>query len=347
MRKFHSSTSSSEPRSALGPPPHGTIAAALLAIAICGAAELVARSALRPMKPSLDYWNADAGQKFEYFLGLVHMGKAPGLVVVGDSTAARNLNPTILAAELHVSRGGFGLAWPANFPMALECTTLPLLRSGALAPSILVYSASPASFIGTPDVTRFEESILSSPICRQRLGNATLVSHLDLPRILAVWDHRGYWWTGKGLRQAPPLSGFMPLPVKSGEVEPLKSNTSGWEQVPVELDLKRLGMLWQLAREARGHGSLLVIVVPPIALQSPRIKALAVSYRKMLEYHREELGYEYLSYGEEDLPQASDFSGGYHLNRQGADRFSLRVASDIGNRLRNRAASGARVSQLH
>jgi hypothetical protein len=300
----------------------------LLAASIWALAELASRAALQPAAAVLDYWDLTAGQKYEHFLDLVRQGRSPGVVVVGDSTAARNLDPSILARELGVGGGGYNLAWPANYPMAMACTTMPLLGARGLSPAVLVYSASPGSFVDDPDVVRFEEGILSSPVCRQRLGPPSLLGSLYLPRVLASWDYRRSWWTGEGLRAAPQLAGFMPLDGVSPDRRPLTGTVEGWEHVRVAFEQRRLDVVWQLARRARQLGTPLFVVVPPIAPRDPAIKARHVRYWEALEQRRLELGFRVLAYGDLSLP-LSDYWDCFHLRREGAASFSAQVAADI------------------
>lgn len=321
-----SSTSSSEAslRRRLG----GSLAAALLAGALWTAAELAARAVVGPAVALLDYWDVEAGQKYEHFLDLLRQGRSPGLVVVGDSTAARDLDPAILARELGVAGGGYSLAWPANYPLAMTCTTLPLLEAKGFSPAVLVYSASPLSFVSSPEVARSEEGILSSPVCRRRLGPPSLLGGVYLPRVLPAWEQRESWWGRRDLQAAPQLAGFMPLDGISPGRPPMQGTAEGWEQVEVAFEPRRLEVVWQLARRARSLGAALVVVVPPIAQRAPRIEAIRVRYCQELERRRRELGFIVLAYDSDSVPLA-DYWDWFHLHRQGAEAFSARVAADM------------------
>src|SRR4051794_15523132 len=59
-------------------------------------AELSAEWLCRAVAYRRDYWAADAASQFEYYRRLVRHGPAPDVVIVGDSTAARGLDPEAL-----------------------------------------------------------------------------------------------------------------------------------------------------------------------------------------------------------------------------------------------------------
>src|SRR4051794_39576256 len=88
--------SSSTLRPLAGGPGAGTAKAAVLAILLVVGAEGAARVALAPIGAYWEYWTPAAAGKFEVYREQVRRGAVPGLVVVGDSTGARDIDPALL-----------------------------------------------------------------------------------------------------------------------------------------------------------------------------------------------------------------------------------------------------------
>ena len=293
----------------------GACQTVVLAVCLIVAAEAVTRRALAPIGGYWEYWTPRAAVKFERYRADLVRGVVPPVLVVGDSTAARDVDPEALSAALNIGPA-FNLAWPANFPLAFEYSTLPLLRN-AVTPDIVVVSFSPLAFFDSPTVRRFEESILSSPYTRRAAGERGVSDFVHLARLRAALPFRKSWWTGTGLPQ-PSDGGFMPLEGTTGAAE-------GIEEVGA-FGRDRFAVLQDLQGYSRRYGFQLMVVLPPRRDVSQVRRNSEAEYVERLRA----AGFQYLDFREAPFLSPEHFHDAGHLNRVGARIYSSRLGEALG-----------------
>jgi hypothetical protein len=316
MQTSRSSTFSSETLRLHDRPRPAWRSPLLLALALVCAAEGVARLALAPIG---EYWrdgSPDAAVKFETYRAWARQRTVPRTVIVGDSTGARDLDPTVMGASLR-SPDVYNLAWPANYALAFRDCTLPLFRSGAV-PETLVVSLAPHAFVDVAPVRRFERAITSSPYCRHLIGAPLAGDYVYLARLRHAWPFRRSWWTGAGLPAAPAELGFMPLDGSDvHRYTPLDTE---------ELATARFRVMDELSGIARDRGIRLVVILPPRIDPRPSRVRLETAYLGLLRALDDVTVFDY-----RDLPflwRRHFFDDG-HLNRTGARLLSARLAADL------------------
>lgn len=329
MPGFPSSTHSSEP--AAGRPRTALCGLALAAVLVAGA-EWAARRALAPLGALADYWEPDAAQTFEGYARLGESGHVPAVVVAGDSTAARDLDPVVLARVLAPDGTGYSLAWPANFPRAMACTTLPLLCGSTPPPRHVVLSFSPRAFLDTPEVERLEAQILASPVCRRRAGGPPPSDWIALARLWRSLD-----LLRLGRRETVPSAagatgGFRPLAGVSTAPRPPLGDPAGWERIPVLLSPQRVEALLVVTRSLTARGARVAVVVPPLLAREAELVATTRALVRALEAESARSGLVLLDYAAGPSPAETLFWDRFHLNAEGARQFSLQVAADLAAR---------------
>lgn len=329
MPGFPLSTPSSEP--AAGRPRTALCGLALAAVLVVGA-EWAARRALASLGALADYWEPDAAQTYEGYARLGESGQVPAVVVVGDSTAARDLDPLALAHVLVPDGTGYSLAWPANFPRALACTTLPLLCGSAPPPRYVVLSFSPRAFLDSPEVERLEAQILASPVCRRRAGSPPASDRIALSRLWRSLDLLGLDRRGTASSAAGATGGFRPLAGVSTAPRPPLGDPTGWERIPVTLSSQRLEALRALTRNLTARGARVAVVVPPLLAREAELVATTRALVRALEAESARSGLVLLDYAASPPPDDSLFWDRFHLNAEGARQFSLQVAADVAAR---------------
>lgn len=96
MGKYRSSIFSSDTLK-LASVPKTWFYSLLLSATIVLLCELAAQSLLEPTGRFPDYWNREAAIKFEWYRRVVQAGQTPDVLIIGDSTAARNYVPEEIA----------------------------------------------------------------------------------------------------------------------------------------------------------------------------------------------------------------------------------------------------------
>jgi hypothetical protein len=129
--------------------------------------EFALRLGMAPLGSSWTYWSLAAAAKYEYYQQ-VALHSAPELVVIGDSTAARDISPEVLKEKLGAKVTAYNLAWPSNYPGALPCTTFPLLSLPYHSPKVVIVSLHANGFTNSPKALRLEANITSSPYCKMK-----------------------------------------------------------------------------------------------------------------------------------------------------------------------------------
>jgi hypothetical protein len=296
-------------------------------LCLVGAAELVARSAIAPIGDYWEYWSPQAAAKFEKYRSDISRGKAPDILIVGDSTGARDIDPAVLV-ESGAADSAFNLAWPANFPLAFEQSTSPLLRN-EVVPKLVIVSFSPTAFFGTPRVIRFEESILASAYCRRLQGERQASDVFYLARLRPALPFFRSWWTGKKLPQ-PASAGFMPL---TGS-----STTPDVEEEAHGFGDDRFAVVAALRDAAQRRGFDLLVIVPPRTRSSELRRAVEATYVSRLAAN----GIRYLDFRDAQFLSPRDFYDQGHLNREGARSFSEHIRDALPEVRQPRAAPRVR-----
>jgi hypothetical protein len=307
-----------------GPRPANFARALLVAVVSVIAAEEVARVVVKPYGRYPDYWDTASAQKFEPYRRAVERGAAPGIVIVGDSTAARDLDPRVIGQM--AGTDGYSLAWPGAFALALRDCVLPMLAEGSRPPGTVIAAFSPGAFVDDPQSIQLEAPLRSSVACRTLRGDWHPTTMLALTRLKWVWDSaRGAGlYVDKRIDEAGfmPLEGMIPTPaVRESAVRPV------WRPIMRE----RFDALRALARLAGAQRFRLIIVVPPMERPGPydadylaALQTLPADTVRVLDYRQP------------PFLAPDDFYDAMHLNRQGAEKLSRRLAEDLGYSSRTR-----------
>jgi hypothetical protein len=328
MRKCLSSIFSFKTVSAIGPVPRAfvlTIAVALLLFAI---AEGMSRAIVGTIGRRWEYWDDIAAVKFEDYRTRVSSNGGPDIVIIGDSTAARDLDPWLMAKDHLAGKEIYNLGWPANFPFAFRVTTLPLLREPYQAPRIVLASFAPQSFTDNPRVSEFEQDILKSIYCQHVLGNYSFADKFFLPRLRNAMPFiHDSFKPNEEFNELRKNRGFMP---SAAIVEIYYTADSASHAAQIVGD--RFDVLIELAELSRQRKFGLYILIPPV---SP---ALATStadvyqkYLALLKSAQQKYGFTLLDKRRTPFLTDEYFADGIHLTHAGADLFSLTLQSEFGS----------------
>ena len=326
MGRSHSSIFSFETLRPAGIP-GGWLASVLIAVVAVTAAEIVARGLLAPLGGyARPYWDDSAAAKFEAYRHLAANGAAPDVVVIGDSTAARDFDPHEFAATAD-GLDAYNLGWPGNFALSLYESTAPVFaeESGSYPKAIVLMQAFSA-YTNRPTVARFERPILNSWMVRFRRDPKSLDQRIALLRVYpAIRQLKRYWVDGDRafLSAVPDSLGYMPKakiggaaggadePEENGEAAP--RNADAFEPV-------RLATFDRWAEIARDRDIELLVVVPPRRSDSsPEILA---DYIAWLTGRAADQGVVVLDFASLRRIPDDAFRDAGHLNRGGAARFS-------------------------
>jgi hypothetical protein len=305
-----------------GRAPAGFFRAALLALALSIAAEGAARIVIPAEGPRDEYWSMGAAAKFETYRERADAGRPPAVLVVGDSTAARDLDPEALAESTGLD--AYNLAWPGNFPLAFRCTTLPLLGVASGAPRVVVAAFTPNGFSDTERIQRFEAGIVTSDICRRASGEripADFIRLTLLGRALARGD-------ATEPDMAATELGFMPLEGRSREPSRREDRARREKDDVRSITAERFEVVRELGRIARERGFTLVVVVPPVAPKE-RDGNVYTEYTHALERASAEFGFTVLDRRHPEGYDRESFYDPVHLNAEGARRFSLEIGGVV------------------
>jgi hypothetical protein len=319
MLKYLSSIFSSKTVGEMGRVPRAfmlTIALALLLFAI---AEGMSRAIVGKVGRRWEYWDKIAAIKFEDYRTQVSSNAGPDIVVVGDSTAARDLDPRSMSKDRLAGKDIYNLAWPANFPLAFRATTLPLLREPYRAPRIVLASFTPTSFTNNPRVSEFEQEILESTYCQHLSGNYSFADKFFLPRLRNAMPFiHDSLEPNEEFNELRKNRGFMP----SGAV--VKDDRTAESATPAsEIVGSRFDVLIELAELSRQRKFELYILIPPISpgLDAPTAD-IYQKYLALLESAQKKYNFTILDKRHTDFLTAEYFTDGTHLTRAGAELFS-------------------------
>ena len=246
--------------------PRGWLFSLVAAAAIIGAAEICARILANPIGDHVwAYWDQQAMHKFEWYRQRAVGDQALSVLVIGDSLGARNFDPVSFADSSGVNADSvFNLAWPANFPRALDVNTLPLLERGRPPDTVFLF-LSPWSFADLPSVVRFEQPVVAGIIGKRHRGEFVVADMLYLNRLYRIRHFLiDYWLRKKSFRPAPKLHGFMPVipgPNDSLVAKEFKVSPS----VP-EFTRERRSVVLRLVALSQERGFRVIAVVGPFAV---------------------------------------------------------------------------------
>ncbi len=289
----------------------------MLALLLFAIAESVSRSIVRKVGRRWEYWDKIAAVKFEDYRALVSSNAGPDIVIIGDSTAARDLDPRSMATGHFSGKEIYNLAWPANFPLAFRITTLPLLREPYQAPRIVLASFTPGSFTDNPRVDEFEQEILKSTYCQHVLGHYSFADKFFLPRLRNAMPFLQNK-PDEEFNELRKNKGFMP---SEAVVEEYRTTDSGTRAS--QIVASRFDVLIELADLSRQRKFELYILIPPV---SPTFAAptadIYQQYLALLKTAQQKYGFTILDKRHSDFLTDEYFTDGIHLTRAGAEIFS-------------------------
>ena len=315
---------------------------AIATVALFGLAELGARTLMAPVgERAWTYWDDKAANKFETYRQRALDGSAPEVLAIGDSTAAYNFVPASFSETSEVT-DVYNLAWPANFPLSFQQTTLPILREGA-APRYVILIQAATSFIDQEDM-RIEAGILSSVLAKRQRGDFLVADYLHLSRLYPARRLLSkHWLRGETeLLDPPPAQGYMSLgpgqPLTDTERQArIDGEAAHGETLNAKLDRRgfseeKRASVTRLADLAKERGFQLIVVLSP--LRSRPMPDVFVEHRAWLRELQEDKGF--LLWDMLDTPEIAfdDYSDGIHLLEPAAVVFSRKLGERFHNTLR-------------
>lgn len=288
----------------------------VLGLLLFAIAESVSRTIVRRVGRRWEYWDKVAAVKFEDYRTRVSLNAGPDIVIIGDSTAARDLDPRSMATDHLTGKDIYNLAWPANFPLAFRTTTLPLLREPYQAPKIVLASFTPGSFTDNPRVGEFEQEILTSTYCQHVLGNYSFADKFFLPRLRNALPFIRK--PNEEFNELRKNKGFMPSEAVAEEYRTSDSGTRASQIIASRFDV-----LIELADLSQQRKFELYILIPPVspALAVPTAD-IYQKYLALLETAQQRYGFTILDKRHSDFLTNEYFTDGIHLTRAGAELFS-------------------------
>jgi hypothetical protein len=300
----------------------------LLGLLVVCAAEGVSRIVLAPIGRYWEYWDPPAAVRFEGYRRHIDSRKAPDIVIIGDSTAARDIDPAVVIASQNGRVTAYNLANPANFPLALKVDTLPLMESPNVVPKIIIASFAYRSFMDTDRVRRFENGILSSPYCQHVLGKTFAADYFYLLRLRKsspfIVDR---WHPVAELAEIRKHHGFLPFAGTERETRGDQSVAEAETSTTARLDSERLAIIGRLGQLAKARNFSLVVVVPPVRYPFPN--RLFDSYLEELKRAQRELGFTVLNFYSAPFLSPENFYNDHHLNREGAEIYTREILKAI------------------
>ena len=321
-----SSTSSSSSRTLdLRTVPAHWLFSLLVALVVVLGTEVAARVFMSPLGDRVwAYWSDDAVDKFEWYRDRVASGRVPAVIAVGDATGARGFDPRVFSETAGAE--SYNLAWPANFPLALPVTTLPLLEELPPPETVFLFQ-TPASYVAAPEMIRVEQSIRDSLIGKRVLGASSAV--IDSVYLARLYPARFYlirhWIHGAPLYSEPALQGLLPLDGTDSE-ELDAAAVESWRNA--QFSEPRRAVLRELTRIAAARGFRLIVIVPPSLLPDPTdMTTRHVTWLRELEA---DARLDVWNYASTSGLAADHFWNVGHLNREGASLFSAILADRYG-----------------
>lgn len=326
MLKYLSSIFSSKTVSTIGRAPRTFVLTIAMALLLFVIAETMSRAIVGRVGRRWEYWDKAAAIKFEDYRTQVSSNAGPDIVVIGDSTAARDLDPQSMAKGYLAAKDIYNLAWPANFPLAFRVTTLPLLREPYHAPRIVLASFTPESFTDNPRVNEFEQEILKSTYCQHLLGRHSFADKFFLPRLRNAMPFiHDSLKPDEEFNELRKNRGFMP-----SDAVVKDDRTAGPATSDSQIVDSRFDVLIELAELSQQRKFDLYILIPPVSsrLMAPTAD-IYQKYLARLQSAQKKYGFTILDKRHTDSLTAKYFTDGIHLTRAGAELFSSTLPRDF------------------
>ena len=310
-----------------GERPTGTLRAILLVALLVVPCELAARRALAPVGRYWEYWDAAAAMKYEEYARRIEQGDPPDVVVIGDSTAARNIDPAAMRTVLPEGTDVLSLTWPANYIAACGVTTVPLFDSDRGVPKVLVVSLDTSGMTHHPSVAALQQQLLSSPFAEHQAGGWVAADVCYLVRLSRARAFRRSWWHGRGLHRPPAHDGYMPLDGALKKKTLDQIDPEG-HSLYMEIDPERFEVFRRIGEIARRRRFQVVLVFAPKFFQADLAPAER-EYLAGLEAIAAEYDMTLLNARPSPYLSGEHFWDEGHLNREGAELFSQRLGQIV------------------
>lgn len=320
MRKYLSSIFSFDTLSLSSERPRGTLRAIALCVFFFLGAELGARVLLNGLDRHWMYWSPTAAVKFEAYRSRLEAGNAPDVLVIGDSTAARNIDPAHIADAVPKLATSMSVGLPGYVLKAMERDFLPLLEQGESVPKVAVVSFLPLSCTEHHAILENEKQIFASRYFREIEGEHFVGDYFYLARLLDSRSLIRQSLRKKGPGQELPANGFMPLRGRSPDWDLF---AVGPDEGPPELSIseERFSILKKLADICRARNIRLVFAVPPTLDNRLFSKELAQMYADRLRTLATEDGVHTFDGRTLSTLEEKHYWDPLHLNRDGAQLF--------------------------
>lgn len=292
----------------------------LLSVLLVGA-ELAARFVLAPIGNHLWAYDSTAlSRSFEWYRHLSENEATPTVVVIGDSTGARNFDPESFAESSSID-SVYSLARAGNFPRALQSNTLPLLENGQ-APEIVILLQWPGSLRDDPRTDQIEAGAVSSILEARLTGRFMVTDYFHVARLFRARSYLvSYWLRDEDLLQPPQGNGFSPFIPPVG-ADPANANPIVIPTDSTEFSDKRRQVIRELMAVAEQRDFKLIVIVGPY--RSGKKYAVANAHLEWLRTLEAEAceNLVVVDAREVDGIGPGDFRDNAHLFINGANRFS-------------------------
>lgn len=272
-----------------------------------------------------EYWHLSAAVKWERYLNRLDKQGAPDYLIIGDSTAARDISPEVMLKHLGQPATAYNLGADGNHQLAMRADTLPLLSGRYPVPKVVVYSSVVATiFEGRRS---YEQAIVCAPIGRRLQGRPRLSDYLLLVGARVLRIRRG--------TEVPQTElGFMPLDRHrpGDDLANLGTGVVYDGAGRPKPNPERVAVLDKLAEDSTRTGFRLVFVIPPA--RDDRLKVHHSLYRQVVDETAAKCHAVVLDYFRDPSLTADDFADMTHLRRAGAEKFSALLAADLQAALR-------------
>jgi hypothetical protein len=209
---------SSESAASIAIPRHWWASNVLLLILLI-TAEIFARVVLAPIGDYLWAYDSTAlSRSFEWYRQQAENGSAPRVVAIGDSTGARNFDPSSFSEAAAVD-SVYSLARAANFPRAMRSNTLPLLDLDSV-PDAVILMQSPDTLRDDPRTDQIEAGMVSSILEARLDGRFIITDFIYVTRLYRARSYLlDYWIRNEPLIRPAGNNGFSPFAREEGVID--------------------------------------------------------------------------------------------------------------------------------
>jgi hypothetical protein len=322
-RSSTSSSSEAPPRSlhlnAADPAWRAALQAVAVGVVVLALGEIASRVLLADVGRRWEYWHPYAATKFEFVRTAVERGDRLSALVVGDSTAAADVDPKVLDDALGPVSWNAG--WSGNFPLAFEQTTLPLLADSRLRAQHVIALFIPSGFTASDELTPSEAGLVSSTFVQKRTTRQT-GDYAYLARLKSAWPFLLARLRGRAEPEGLSRFGFV---AQRGQATPDLIAREPVDDSDGSINPRRLAVLRQLHDATRRAGASLTVVIPPSLSQSPTRIATADRLKQALAGDVA-AGLRVVDMMRPAFLTMNDFVDLNHLNAHGAEVFSRELA---------------------